>query len=239
MVKLLDCTTRDGGHCTNWTYDSEYIFDLMSNLNRNNIDFFEIGYRNYYDREGKGAFYYCTPDLLKKFYEKKDGLCLGIMVDTKRYNESDFINGSEDYVDFVRIATHPDKIRETLNIAKNLNSKNYNVMIQVMDISNLSEEQYQMLETWQHKNIIQILYLADTYGTINTETLEQIFNRIKKMGYKNISFHAHNQIQLALANSLKAIELGAYSVDITQDGTGINGGNLSYVKLRDYVFRQE
>ena len=235
MVKLLDCTTRDGGHCTNWTYDREYIFDLMSNLNRNNIDFFEIGYRNYYDREGKGAFYYCTPDLLKKFYEKKDGLSLGIMVDTKRYNESDFINGSEDYVDFVRIATHPDKIRETLNIAKNLNSKNYNVMIQVMDISNLSEEQYQMLETWQHKNIIQILYLADTYGTINTETLEQIFNRIKKMGYKNISFHAHNQKQLALANSLKAIELGAYSVDITQDGAGINGGNLSYVKLRDYI----
>ena len=29
MVKILDCTIRDGGHCTNWNYSDEYIFNLM------------------------------------------------------------------------------------------------------------------------------------------------------------------------------------------------------------------
>ena len=92
MTKLLDCTTRDGGHVTNWNYSDEYIFSLLEDLNKKKVNFYEIGYRNYFDREGKGEFYYCLPDFLKKFYDKKGDLKLGIMVDTKRYNEDDFID---------------------------------------------------------------------------------------------------------------------------------------------------
>ena len=228
MVKLLDCTTRDCGHCTNWNYSDEYIFNLMSDIKIKNISFFEIGYRNYYDRDDKGAFYYCTPDLLKKFYDKKGGLNLGIMVDTKRYNENDFINANEDYVDFVRIATYPNKINDTLSIAESLNNKNYNVMIQLMDITNLQDEHYGLLENWKNKNILKIIYLADTYGIITAGELETIYKKIRSAGYNNIGFHAHNEHKQALSNSLKAVELGAYSVDVVQDTAGINGGNLLY-----------
>ena len=235
MIRLLDCTTRDGGYCTNWNYSDEYIFGLMASLNKNKIDFYEIGYRNYYDNENKGNFYHCTPDLIKRFYDKKGALNLGVMVDTKRYNEKDFIDGNFDYIDFVRIATHPDKIKETLLIAENIYQKNYNVMIQLMDISNLSQEHYQLLEEWQKKEILTTIYLADTYGIVNTEIIEKIYSKIKEIGYQNISFHAHNKNQLALSNSLKAIDLGAFSIDVTQDGIGINGGNLSYTELLDVV----
>ena len=229
MIRLLDCTTRDGGHCTNWNYSDEYIFNLMADINSKNISYFEIGYRNHYERADKGLFYYCTPNLIKKFYEKKENLHIGIMVDTKRYNENDFINANEDYVDFVRIATHPDKIQESLKIAETLNDKNYNVMIQLMDITNIKKEHYDILENWQNKSLLNCLYLADTYGIINAIDLETIFNKIKNIGYKNIGFHAHNKTRQALSNSIKASELGAYLIDVTQDSNGINGGNLSYI----------
>ena len=231
MVKLLDCTTRDGGYCTNWNFSDEYIFNLMTKLNKNKIDFFEIGYRNYYDNNGKGDFYHCTPNLIQKFYDRKSALSLGVMVDTKRYNETDFVDGDKDCIDFVRIATHPEKIRETLSIAENLYRKNYNVMIQLMDMSNLLEEHFTILEKWQFKRILTTIYLADTYGIIDSDILENIYKKIKEIGYENISFHAHNKKNQALKNSLKAKELGAYSIDITQDGAGINGGNLSYSEL--------
>ena len=228
MAKLLDCTTRDGGNCTNWNYSDEYIFNLIETLNTNGICYYEIGYRNFYENEGKGPFYHCTPDLIKKFYKRKGNLQLGVMVDTKRYNESDFINGKEDFIDFVRIASRPDKIKNTLSIAKTLFDKNYTVMIQLMDITNLSQEHYKLLSEWKFKNILKTVYLADTYGIINANDLEKIYNKIKEIGYINIGFHAHNKKQLALSNSLKAIELGASLIDITQNGDGINGGNLSY-----------
>ena len=228
MVKLLDCTTRDGGHCTNWEYSYEYIFNLVSDIKLKKINFLEIGYRNYYDKKGKGAFYYCTPDLINKFSDVKDYLNIGVMVDTKRYNESDFSNAKDDCIDFVRVATHPEQIEETLHIAEMLNIRNYNVMVQLMDITNLTQEHYELLDNWQNKSFIKVLYLADTYGIINPEVLEQVYSRVKDMGYKNIGFHAHNKTHQALSNSIKAVELGAYSIDVMQDVAGINGGNLSY-----------
>ena len=231
MTKLLDCTTRDGGYSVNWNYSDEYIFDLMENLNQNRVHYYEIGYRNYYDREGKGPYYYCIPELIKKFYYRKNNLKLGIMVDTKRYNENNFINGENDYVDFVRIATHPDRIKDSLLIAEKLKNKNYNVMIQLMDITNLQQEQFNLLEKWKNKDILETLYLADTYGIVNSDELKEIYNKMNAIGYTNISFHAHNKNNQALNNSLKAIELGVFSIDVTQDGNGINGGNLQYKDL--------
>ena len=157
------------------------------------------------------------------------------MVDTKRFNEADFINGNCDYVDFVRIASHPDKIKETLRTAELLFDRNYNVMIQLMDITNLTQEHYSLLEQWKHKNTIDTLYLADTYGIAAPEDIEKIYNRITKIGYKSVGFHAHNQTKQALENSLKTIELGAYSIDVTQEEAGINGGNLFYKELFDKI----
>jgi len=231
MAKLLDCTTRDGGYCTNWNFSDEYIFDLMSVLNKNKFSFYEIGYRNYYERNGKGPFYYCTSDFIKKFSDKKNNLKLGVMVDTKRFNEIDFPDGNTDSVDFVRIATHPEMIKQTLSVAEILYKRNYNVMLQLMDMKNLLPEHYDLLKQWKYKDIAETVYLADTYGEINASDLENIYKKIKEIGYKNISFHAHNKKNLALSNTIKAIELGAYSIDVTQDGKGINGGNLSCTEL--------
>ena len=235
MVKLLDCTTRDGGYCTNWNYSNEYIFNLMSCLNENNVCYYEIGYRNYYDRKNKGKFYYCTPNVIKHFYDQKGALNLGVMVDTKRYNESDFVNANDDCLDFVRIATHPDRITDTLLIAESLKNKNYSIMIQLMDITNLTEEHYNILEEWENKTILHTLYLADTYGIIKPENIETYYKILQRIGFKNISFHAHNKTNCALSNSLKVIELGGYSIDITQDGIGINGGNLSCKDIYEYT----
>ncbi len=231
MYKILDCTTRDGGHSNNWNFSDEYVFNLIDTLNQNGIFYYEIGYRNYYERENKGSFYYCTPDLLQKFYSKKGNLKLGIMVDTKRYSETDFISADNDFSDFVRIATHPDRIEDTLDIAERLNKKKYNIMIQLMDVTNLTEYHFNILQRWGKKNIIETLYLADTYGIMQPEQTEKYFNKLRDIGYPNISFHAHNKADKALENSLKAINLGVYSLDVTQDDTGINGGNLLYKDL--------
>ena len=46
---------------------------------------------------------------------------------------------------------------------------------------------------------------------------------------------AHNNLQLAFTNTIKAIELGAYSVDATAFGMGRGGGNLPIELLLKYL----
>ncbi len=231
MVKILDCTTRDGGHIKNWNFSDKFVLNLIDCLEKSGVSYYEIGYRNFYDIEGKGKFYRCKKDLLQKFYSFKKNLKIGVMTDTKRYNPQDFPNGKEDYIDFVRIACHPDKIEQTLEITQNLYNNNYKVIIQLMDISNVSDEEYKILQKWAYKDIIETLYMADSYGTLEPADVEIYYNKLKNAGYEKISFHAHNNRDLAYENTIQAVKLGAYSIDVTLNGIGRAGGNLDAVKL--------
>lgn len=232
MVKILDCTTRDGGHKTNWNFSEDFIFSLIECLNNSSVSYYEIGYRNHYDNEGKGIFYNCSPEFLEKFYKEKGNLELGVMTDTSRYLAQDFIGKDKDYIDFIRIACHPDRIRETLEISKDLYDKGYKVLLQLMEAPNIDEAGYLSLFEFAHKEIFETVYLADSYSTMHPNEIAKYFNKMKMIGYEKLSFHAHDKIQLALKNTLKAIELGAYSVDVTLDGIG-RDGNLDAVKLLD------
>lgn len=222
MVKFLDCTTRDGGHDTNWYFDKKFVEELIRCMINSQIEYCEIGYRNYKDKENKGNFYYCTPEILKEIQVIKQNLQIGIMVDTSRYNEKDFPGAERDFADFIRIATHPDKIEKTLDIAYNLYQKGYKIFVQLMEIPNVKEEHYNILKNWKYKNILESLYIADSYSTVHPEDIPIFFNKLKSIGYNTISFHAHDKHSLALQNTLKAIELGAYSVDVTLRGMGKN-----------------
>ncbi len=231
MVKILDCTTRDGGHTTNWNFDDNFVFALMEKLNNSGVNYYEIGYRNHYDTDNKGRFYNCTPEMLEKFYKNKGQLQLGVMTDTKRFSEKDFSGAENDFIDFVRIACHPDRIQDTLVIAELLNKRKYKVFVQLMDISNVEADGYIHLYSWENKSILESLYFADSYGTITPEETEKYFNKLKILGYEKISFHGHNNSGFALENSIKAAQSGAYSIDVTQDGIGRCGGNLDFKYL--------
>lgn len=232
MTKILDCTTRDGGHPCNWEFSDEFIHNHIKFLNNEKVSYYEIGYRNYCDTEGKGRFYRCTPQLLKQFYEQKGNLEIGVMTDTSRYSAEDFAGKSQDYLDFVRVAVHPDKIPVALEIAEDLHSKGYKVFVQLMDVSNIDADGYLYLYMWENKAILESLYFADSYSKLQPSDVPTYYNKLKILGYDRISFHAHNNAGLAFENSLVAASLGAYTIDVTQDGVGRSGGNLDYARIK-------
>ncbi|MBO6256501.1 hypothetical protein J6N69_00495 [bacterium] len=225
MVKILDCTIRDGGHQTNWDFDDEFIFNLVKKLERNNIDYCEIGYRNNIDKKGKGRFFFCDKLLLEKFIKIKNNLKIGIMADYKRIDINDFESAENDLVDFVRIACHPDKIPQSLEICEELKFRGYNVFLQLMEIPNVSDSEYNILKKWDKKDILESLYIADSYSVVEPQDIPVFFEKLKNAGFEKISFHSHNGKGFALANTLKAIECGAYSIDVCQNGLG---GNLNF-----------
>ena len=228
MVKILDTTLRDGGHQTNWNFEHGFVMNYLECCNNSGVDFVELGYRNYIDKENKGEFFNCDIELCRKFYQKKKNLKLGIMADTSRLSLDDFTNSKDDYVDFIRLATHPEKIEQTLYYAEELHLRGYEIFIQLMEIPNLKSQHYEILQNWKNKNILKSLYIADTYSTVQPKDIKIYFNKLRNIGYENISFHAHNNTNNALNNTLNAINEGAYAVDVSYGGLG---GNLDAIAL--------
>ena len=77
--------------------------------------------------------------------------------------------------------------------------------------------------------------IPDTVGyTTPTEfggIIQQLFNRVPNIDKATISVHCHNDLGLAVANSLAAVEQGARQVECTINGIGERAGNASLEEI--------
>ena len=85
------------------------------------------------------------------------------------------------------------------------------------------------------------MYIVDSYGTLIPGDVKNIINTIKSINKKVlIGFHSHNNLELALSNSLEAMENDIDYLDSTFTGIGRGAGNLrtelllTYLSLKKY-----
>jgi 2-isopropylmalate synthase len=75
------------------------------------------------------------------------------------------------------------------------------------------------------------LVLCDTNGGVLTHELEAIISEVKRRIKTPFGIHAHNDSELAVANSLAAIRMGAVQVHGTINGYGERCGNANLCSL--------
>jgi 2-isopropylmalate synthase len=71
------------------------------------------------------------------------------------------------------------------------------------------------------------LVLCDTNGGTLTHEIEEIIGEVKRRVTAHFGIHAHNDAELAVANSLAAVRLGAVQVHGTVNGYGERCGNAN------------
>lgn len=210
MVKILDCTIRDGGHLNSWNFSDECILETLKTAENSGIDYFEAGYK--------------MPECIKSSKIK-----LVIMVDAKN------ICPVCKTADCVRVACYPNQINTAIKAVEDFKNQGFEVFLHLMTADKF--EDYELLKKWQYKNILTSIYFADSFGSFMPRDVERVYKRLQDCGFEKISFHAHNNLQLAFANTVRAIELGAYSIDATVFGMGRGGGNLPMEVLLKYLDR--
>lgn len=208
MVKILDCTLRDGGHLNNWDFSQDCILDTLSCAEKSNIDYFEIGYK--------------LPEFVNSSTTK-----LVVMVDCKN------IQPVSKFADCVRLACYPEQIQTAINAVENYKEQGFEVFLHLMTADKFKD--YEFLKKWKNKNILTSIYFADSFGAFMPCDVERIYKNLQNCGFEKISFHAHNNLQQALINTAKAAELGAYSVDASVFGMGRGAGNLPMEVLLKYL----
>jgi len=232
MTHILDCTTRDGGYLNGWEFSDKEISALIDCAKKAGISFFEIGYRS---NSPKCKFLRCSDKDISKFAQS--GIELLVMLNVCDFEENLIENNPK--ISTIRVASHSWEISKAIEICEKLLDKNYKVFLHIMNVKELAEKDYDTLKNWGRKSEIISLYFADSYGSFLPDDVEFFYKRLKNCGYEKISFHAHNNIQTAFLNSIKAIELGAFSVDATLSGKGRGGGNLPLEIILPYLKREK
>ncbi len=236
-TQILDCTIRDGGHLNQWQFDPACVKAAYYAALKSGVNYFEAGYRYPTAKKGMGPFAYSTDELLGELFVASDSCKLAVMIDAGKCATSQFQECRPEKTPLraVRVAAYPYELETATRMVEELHGLGYQVFINLMASSELSEANYAYLKAWGKKDILSGIYFADSFGSFIPRDISEQMSKLRVAGFERVGFHSHNNLQMAFANTLRAIEEGATCVDASIYGMGRGAGNLPIEILLGYL----
>lgn len=227
-MKILDCTLRDGGYYTNWDFDKGLVDTYIKSMNQLPIDYLEIGYRSNIKKGYFGEYFYLPLYVMERL-KAESNKKLVIILDEKDIRVEEVVNLLKPcigLIDMVRLAIDPKNFDRAISLATEVKKMGFEVGFNVMYMSTWKNQTGFLDLLPKIKGIADYFYMVDSFGGVYPEDVKEIYNLVKTKIDVPIGFHGHNNIELALINTLTAIECGASIVDATITGMGRGAGNL-------------
>ncbi len=248
-IKVVDCTIRDGGLINKWKFSKEMVRKTFLALDAAGVDYMEMGYRaseKLFPPKEFGPWRFTKDDVVREIVgDVKTNMKLGVMVDIDRVDPDDLLPASESPLSFVRVATYLKDINKAVALANLISEKGYESFINIMAISTVNtfdlEEGLRQIE---NETKVTAVSVVDSNGALYPRDIENLVSVYKKeLKTKKTGFHAHNNMQLAFANTIQALHSGSAFCDVTINGIGRGAGNcpleLLVACLRDPKYKLE
>jgi 4-hydroxy 2-oxovalerate aldolase len=229
-MQILDCTLRDGGYYNSWDFSRDFVQKYLDTTRAMGINYVEIGFRLNSNRGFKGACAFSTDSFLSTLYIDSE-LSIGVMINASEFHPNPmaqinalFPDSSRNFLEFVRIAALPSEISITNELARILKDKGYLVFVNLMQMATIAPNALKSL-IGKLDHSVDILYFADSTGSMKPDEIRSFFKLAKEIWNKPLGLHAHDNLSMALSNTLAAVEEGVAWQDSTFLGMGRGPGN--------------
>lgn len=232
-LHILDVTLRDGGFRNKNNFGKQVSCDVVSTLDAIGLDYIEFTLRipspAALNLNGENDFL----KLIRKHasHSKLAVMCIPEMINDHEFEEMK--NCGMDLVRFV-FQTNSD-LNTGLNKITAAKSVGFEVSA---NFTCATQWQKPDIELFVSKSIeagSDIIYLADSSGSMMPSDVREYMAILQKFNPAHIGFHSHDNLGMALINSLTAIECGADFIDCSLRGMGNSSGNLKTETLLIYL----
>ncbi len=232
-IKVVDCTLRDGGLVNNFFFTDEFVKDLYKTNIKSGIDYMEFGYKaskEQFDTSKFGKWKFCNDDDIRAIVGDNDtDLKISVMADVGRTDfRNDITDKANSPIDMVRVATYINTIPSALEIVEYCNKKGYETSINIMAVSKSNDMDLDDALNLIGMSCVDEIYIVDSYGSLYPEQLRRLAEKYLDIGEKynkKIGIHAHNNQQLAFANTIETLTMGVSYLDSTICSLGRGAGN--------------
>lgn len=242
-IKVVDCTLRDGGLVNKFNFSDEFVKDLYRTNIKAGIDYMEFGYKaskDIFSREEFGKWKFCEEDDIRAVVGNNDfDMKISVMADVGRTDfRNDILKKEDSVIDMIRTATYIHQIPAAIEMIQDAHEKGYETTVNIMAISKVREEELDHGLQILAESDVDIIYLVDSFGAFYPEQIRRLTDKymnIAEKNHKKIGVHAHNNQQLAFANTVEALTNGASLLDATVSGMGRGAGNCFMESLLAFL----
>lgn len=251
MIKLLDCTLRDGGYINDWNFGKNIIHQSIRNLENSNVDILEIGFLKNEEYDTNRTVFNSMKQISSIIYPKKKRILYAAMIEVVNPIPLEMLAPcTEETVDIIRVIVWKtkrnedgkivDALQEGFEYCKGVVEKGYKLCVQPARVDQYSDEEFvNMINKFSSLNPMAI-YVVDSWGTQHTENLIHYMQLADKNMPKNMTlgYHGHNNMMQALGTAQAMINLNLNRdiiIDASIYGIGRGAGNLNTEIIAKYL----
>ena len=242
-VKVVDATLRDGGLVNNFYFNDDFVRALYLTNIKAGVDYMEFGYkasREMFDINKFGKWKFSNDEDIRAIVgENNTDLKIAVMADVGRTDyKTDILNRADSLIDLIRVATYLNTIPAAVDMIEDAARKGYEVSCNIMAISNAQEGDLRAALDMLGQAPVDVLYIVDSYGAMYPEQVARLADLYLNMAAKynkKVGIHAHNNQQLAFANTIEAVGDGVDWLDATYSSMGRGAGNCAMELLLGFL----
>lgn len=242
-VRVIDATLRDGGLVNDFYFTEEFVRALYLTNIKAGVDYMEFGYKaskEMFDQNKFGVWKFCSDEDIRAIVgDNNTDLKIAVMADVGRCDyKNDIVDRADSPVDLVRIATYLNTIPAAVDMIENISGKGYETSCNIMAISNSQEADLKTALDVLGQTPVDVFYIVDSFGALYPEQIARIADIYMEFAAKygkKIGIHAHNNQQLAFANTIEAVGDGVDWLDATYAGMGRGAGNCQMELLLGFL----
>lgn len=226
-LEILDVTLRDGSHAVRHAFTEEQVRATARGLDLAGVNYFEVTHG---DGLGGSSLQYGFSKVDElKLIEAATDECSNAKVSVLLIPgigiKEDLQNAVKAGAKMVRVATHvteADVARQHIELGRELGLKTVGfLMMAHMAPVNILVEQAKLFESYG----AEVVYVTDSAGTLLPHEVKERISALKNALSCEIGFHGHNNLSMAMANTVAAVEAGATYIDGSLRCLGAGSGN--------------
>ncbi|MBC7324061.1 MAG: 4-hydroxy-2-oxovalerate aldolase, partial [Moorella sp. (in: Bacteria)] len=227
FIHLVDTTLRDGSHAVSHEFTAEQVAAIAGGLDAAGIEYIEVSHGD--GLAGSSYNYGWSAVKEEELLRAASGAIkrgkLTVLLLPGIGTVEDLKMAADCGARVVRVATHvteADIGEQHIGIAKKLGMMAVGfLMMSHMVPPEKVVEQAKLFESYG----ADYVNIADSAGAMLPEDVKARVGAVVEALKVPVGFHAHNNLTLATANSLAALEVGATFLDCTLRGLGAGAGN--------------
>lgn len=226
-IKITDTTLRDGSHTVRHQFSVEDVTRIVQGLDRAGIDIIEVGHGDGLAGSTCNYGFSSVPEmaLVKAAAETAKVSKIAVLLIPGIGTVPDLIQAKDMGANVVRVATHvteADISHEHILEAKKMGffTVGFLMMAHRASPERVLEEARKM-ESYG----ADVVYVTDSAGALLPDEVKARVELLNQHLKTPIGFHSHNNLGLAIGNSLAAVEAGAVHLDGSLGGLGAGAGN--------------
>jgi 4-hydroxy-2-oxovalerate aldolase len=229
-IEIFDATIRDGGYLNNYDFSLDKVEVICMGLEKNGVNWIEIGHG--YGIGGERVFGKMAAtdvEYLEKMQGKLKKAKLGMFANANLATKNDVDIASKYGLNFLRIGfigyMDPHPFNAALDLVEYVKSRGMLATINIVKTHMYTTKQLKGIAKDATRAGANMIYIVDSAGCMLPNQVTQITKNLKEVTDVKIGFHGHQNLTLAVANSIAAVQAGATFVDGTLLGIGRQPGN--------------